>query len=314
MKKPISLSVFGLIFWFSSCDKSDDPVIENGSSSLEWIKTADSPSFSYATFIAKLGGGGTCGWIQETNENIYKNQSDYKNFGIYAIAGDSKGYCYVSGYYVDSIRIGGYQIFTNNMSGFIVQLDQLGRARWITPGNISFPFFTQLTIDKDDNLICGGAISKNTTMNISSPVYNSDASLLFAKLSPSNQWLWAKELVQTDQAIPEMNSTCTDITTDKANNLYITGNSNGKTTIGSCVFNTSAKMEEMIYVAKFSPDGIFSWAKTNDLSDAAASSASVTVDLNSNCYIGGFHNRAFSMEPEKILEGRGVFVAKIKQQ
>jgi hypothetical protein len=276
-------------------------------------KTLTSKFDVNSTFIAQLGGGGECNWIQEANDNNYKKQSDFTNWGVYAVAADSKGNCYVSGVFADSIRIGGYQIFSNNTSGYIAKLNQLGHCQWITPGGITFPIFKALTVDKNDNLICGGAISKGTSIDLNSTVFSADANLLFAKLSSSNKWLWVKELVQTDHAIPEMYSTCPKIITDQANNIYFTGNSNGTTSIGNVSFNNSAKMEEMIYVARFSPDGVFNWVKANNQADAAALSEAVATDRNSNCYIAGFHNKDFSIDNEKIQEGRGVFVTKIVQ-
>jgi hypothetical protein len=55
------------------------------------------------------------------------------------------------------------------------------------------------------------------------------------------------------------------------------------------------------------------WVKSNNLSDAASSSQSIAVDQSSNCFIAGFRDRAFSMDDKQLDDGRGVFVAKIKQ-
>lgn len=265
------------------------------------------------TFIAKFTGGGKCSWIRESNEYNYDHQSDYNEAAVYAMACDSKGNCYVSGRYTSQLNFLGYNISTNNMSGFIGRINAIGNCDWISPQHIVFPTFKSLTMDKDDNLVCGGASAENVQLTETSPIFTSNNKILFAKLSASQKWLWAKEVVTTDRAIPEMGSSCNDMDSDATGNIYFTGNSNGATTIGSSSFNTSSRMEDMIYAAKLSPDGDVLWLKANNLDDAAASSKCLSVDGNYNCFIAGFRNRAFSMEEQKLDDGRGVFVTKIKQ-
>jgi len=266
-----------------------------------------------STFIAKFGGGGKCSWIRESNEYKYDHQSDYNEAAVYAMACDSKGNCYVSGRYTSQLNFLGYNIGTNNMSGFIGRVNATGNCDWITPQRIVFPIFKSLTVDKDDNLVCGGASAENVQLTETSPIFTSNNKLLFAKLSASQKWLWTKEVVETDRAIPEMGSTCNDMDCDAQGNIYFTGNSNGTTAIGANSFNTSSRMEDMIYAAKLSPDGDALWLKANNLADAAASSKCLAVDGNNNCFMAGFRNRAFSMEDQKLDDGRGVFVTKIKQ-
>lgn len=266
-----------------------------------------------STFIAKFGGGGKCSWIRESNEYKYDHQSDYNEAAVYAMACDSKGNCYVSGRYTSQLNFLGYNIGTNNMSGFIGRVSATGNCEWITPQNIVFPTFRALSVDKNDNLVCGGASAENVQLTETSEIFTSNNKLLFAKLSASQKWLWAKEVVETERAMPEMGSSCNDMTCDAPGNIYFTGNSNGTTKIGSNSFNTSSRMEEMIYAAKLSPEGNALWLKANNLADAAASSKCLAVDGNNNCFMAGFRNRAFSMEELKLDDGRGVFVTKIKQ-
>jgi hypothetical protein len=265
------------------------------------------------TFIAKFNGGGKCSWIRESNENNYDHQSDYNEAAVYAMACDSKGNCYVSGRYTSQLNFLGYNISTDNMSGFIGRVNSLGNCDWITPQHIVFPIFKSLTVDKSDNLICGGASAENVQLTETSPIFTSNNKILFAKLSTSQKWLWAKEVVTTDRAIPEMGSSCNDMDCDATGNIYFTGNSNGATTIGISSFNSSSNMEDMIYAAKLTPDGDVMWIKANNLIDAAASSKCIAVDGNNNCFMAGFHNCAFSMDEQKLDDGEGVFVVKIKQ-
>lgn len=265
------------------------------------------------TFIAKFNGGGKCSWIRESNEYNYDHQSDYNEAAVYAMACDSKGNCYIAGRYTSQLNFLGYNIVTNNMSGFIGRVNALGNCDWITPQHIVFPIFKSLTVDHSDNLVCGGASAENVQLSESTSLLTSNNTLLFAKLSASQKWLWAKEVVTTDRAIPEMGCSCNDMVCDALGNIYFTGNSNGTTTIGASSFNTSLKMEDMIYASKLSPDGGVLWLKANNLADAAALSECIAVDVSNNCFIAGFRNRAFSMEEQKLDDGRGVFVAKIKQ-
>ncbi|NVO20196.1 MAG: hypothetical protein HXX13_10870 [Bacteroidetes bacterium] len=265
------------------------------------------------TFIAKFDGGGKCGWIRESNEYNYEHKADYNEAAVYAMACDSKGNCYVSGRYTSQMNFLGYNIETDNMSGFIGRININGNCDWITPQHIVFPTFKSLIVDKDDNLVCGGASAENVQLTGASALFTSNNKLLFSKLSASQNWLWAKEIVETDRAIPEMGSSCNDMDCDLDGNIYFTGNSNGTTRIGINSFNTSSTLEEMIYVAKLSSDGNVLWVRSNNLSDAASASESIAVDGNNNCFIAGYRNRAFSMDDKQLQDGRGVFVAKIKQ-
>lgn len=265
------------------------------------------------TFIAKFDGGGKCSWIRESNAFVYNQKSDYNEAAVYALACDSKGNCYVSGRYTSELNFLGYNIVTDNMSGFIGRISTTGNCDWITPQNIVFPTFTALSVDPNDNLICGGASADNVQLTKNSAIYNSDNKLLFCKLSTTQNWLWAKEVVETERSIPEMGTTCNDMNCDAGGNIYFTGNSNGTTTIGTNSFNTSSRMEDMIYAAGLSPEGNVLWVKANNLTDAAAMSEAISVDDNNNCFVAGFRNRAFSMEDKKLDDGRGVFVIKIKQ-
>ena len=276
-------------------------------------KTLTSKFNVKGTFIAKFDGGGTCGWIRQSNETEYENQSLYNEAAIYSLACDSKGNCYASGRYTSQLNFMGYTLTTNNMSGFIGRIGTTGNCDWITPQYIIFPTFRSLTVDKDDNLICGGASAENVQISANTTLYNSNNKLLFGKLTSTGNWLWTKEIVETDRAIPEMGTTCNDMVCDNSGNIYFTGNSNGTTTMGNYSFNTSSKMEDMIYAAKLSPDGEIKWLMANNQADAAALSSGVAVDMNKNCIIAGFRNRAFSMKDKQLEDGRGVFVVKIKQ-
>lgn len=265
------------------------------------------------TFIAKFDGGGKCSWIRESNEYEYDQKADYNEAAVYAMACDSKGNCYVAGRYTSELNFMGYNLITDNMSGFIGRISTTGNCDWITPQNIVFPTFTALAVDQNDNLICGGAPALNVQLSENSEVFNSDNKLLFSKLSASQTWLWTKETVETERTIPEMGTTCNALVCDASGNIYFTGNSNGATRIGAFNFNISSRLEEMIYAAKLSPDGNVDWVKSNNLDDAAALSGAIAVDGSNNCFIAGYRNRAFSMENEQLGDGRGVFVTKIKQ-
>lgn len=106
--------------------------------------------------------------------------------------------------------------------------------------------------------------------------------VVLAKYRPSGGLVWAKEIIGSrSQAFP-------DIAVDAIGNIYVTGRFEGTTVVGRGAGSQAltAVGSDDIFLAKFDPNGMTTWATSAGSAESEASQ-SVAVDAAGNVYIAG---------------------------
>jgi hypothetical protein len=156
-----------------------------------------------------------------------------------------------------------------------VKFDSTGTPLW-AGGNISGnAFVNSITTDNSGNLIVYGTASRDFQIGAYHFTIAHDNYFL-AKISPLGTVLW----VVTDASSTLLYTGC--VTTDSADNIYITGNAFSYT----WTMTGSDTLHGAVYVAKYTPSGALAWASslTGTSGDA---SWGIIVNSAGHVYISG---------------------------
>ncbi len=225
---------------------------------------------------------------------------------------DASGNVYVTGYYGDSITLGGFVLHATSRDGFIVKYNPAGAALWakrIT--NASTQAGYAIDCDNAGNIYVAGDYSGSASLDTFNLTSNGGSQDIFiAKLTSSGTVTWLKTMGSNAS-----NDHVNGIAVDGSNNLYLTGEFSGNAAFGNGVSLTSinhpingASID--CFTAKFNVSGICQWAAGGG-SIGTDRSYDIDVDASGNSYITGFYqnNATFS---GSVLNASGpvdVFVA-----
>lgn len=174
---------------------------------------------------------------------------------------------------------------------FILKLNKAGKALWaVTAGNFGDDHALSCVTDKKGNIYVVGYIDceilsfgdisiKNTNFTIGkdSVKYNSD--MWVAKFSPEGKCIWLK-----NAGGEGANGQYSTIALDKQNNVVVAGIAGNIMNFGNGTKLTSEKGG--MYIAKYSNDGQFIWAKGSEKGECHG----VSIDNENNVFAGGYFN------------------------
>ncbi len=209
------------------------------------------------------------------------------------IACDPSGNVYIAGQFqFDTMSFAGHTLNNTNLSlrdFYIYKLDPSGNVLWAknngaTNTTLSWPVCT----DHDGNVYFFGSFTSNTITFGSYTLTNTGTSghrdLFLVKFDPAGNTLWAKSAGGPDEDIQS------DVTTDAAGNVYVTGwmlssytvfgnDTVHKMTANSSKYNT--------FIAKYDASGNEQWAKLAGGGDVNVQPACIRTDAANNVYLTG---------------------------
>lgn len=202
------------------------------------------------------------------------------------LAIDKDANVYITGYYYSSsISFDNYDI--NNKGMFIAKYNPNGDVLWVKSIPSDDNTLTQsygITTDANGNVyITGvffGASTTFGTISINNSFNNGSADCFIVKYNTDGNVLWAKS------AGGNRNDHGFSVVTDKANNVYVTGDFYSS----SIIFGTSTLTNngsQNLFITKFDSNGNVIWAKKAGGS-GADNSLCITADKYSNIYITGY--------------------------
>ncbi len=145
-------------------------------------------------------------------------------------------------------------------------------------GSDGYDYASDLTVDPDGNIVVTGYYDGIATFGSFSlnPIGAGD--IYIAKYTNTGTVLWAISAGGTSYDLPY------SVTTDKLGNVIVTGIFNGTAVFGTTTLNSFGGND--IFVAKYSPDGIFQWVKQGG-GQGSDIGYEVTADNQNNIIVTG---------------------------
>jgi PKD repeat protein len=269
-----------------SADKSGNSYITGETYSPSGVATSGAYQTSagsfYDSYVASFNSSGGINWATYIGGNSVDEG--------HGVGSDSKGNIYVTGYTYSSnnISYNGFQTSAGGLGdAFLIKFSKAGSIIWGTYlGVFSVEYSNCITIDAKDNIYIAGYASGNglATSGVyqTSVAGNYDAFLAQFNSSGSRVWFTYFGGASNDYA--------TEVGTDRAGNIYMTGytySTSGIASSGAMQTSNSGKIDA--FLAKFNSSGKLSWSTyyggAND--DQAMG---LTIDFSDNIYITGNTN------------------------
>lgn len=222
-------------------------------------------------FVANLSPDGTWQWAVRAGAGTYSVGS--------AVAVDASDNIFVAGETPGAVSFG--DVSLPGAGGFIAKLSSAGAWQWaVRAGGPSFDPRKGLAVDNAGNVYLSGSFYQDFTFGSTTLTGSENGDSFVAKLSPTQAWLWAKQVVCTGTDY------CHDLAMDSQGNIYIVGEfySTRPATFGSTVLTGNG--EKDIFAAKLDANGNWLWAKqAGGSSDDEGNS--ISVDNDNNAYLTG---------------------------
>ena len=205
---------------------------------------------------------------------------------------DYSGNVILSGIFGGTISIG--NISLTSLSGsdvFISKYNENGNFEWAirAGGEDGHDFSGIISIDKYDNIYMTGEFcSENITIhNYSITLNEGDGNILFAKLDPAGNVIWATS--KANSTIPNGDNNCfpTGIQTDPDGYTYIKGWHGDSTYFDDILLRSPYGLYGLSYfIAKFDPDGNTLWANSINQHFYGFDYNQMDIDNSGNVYMG----------------------------
>jgi hypothetical protein len=268
------------------------------SSTATFGETTLISSAGFEIFTAKLSANGNFLWAQRGGGN----GNDYGR----AIATDSSGNCYVTGYIQYGVTFGAIS-FTGlgAFEVFIAKLDTDGNYLWAIPaGGGSTDYAWGIASDSSGNIYVTGYFNGTATFGTTSLTSVGSSDVFVAKLDTDGNWLWAKKAGGSSLDVSMA------IAIDSSGNSYITGSFWSDFTFGTTSFIGMGGYNS--FIAKLDPDGNYLWAKQAG-GDDTDRGYGIATNSNGDCYVTGIF-ASISTFGSTILTSNGnsdIFIAKL---
>ena len=246
-----------------------------GSTTL--VATVTNNAWASDIFIAKYDINGNFIWAKKAGGANY----DYGN----GIATDAVGNVYVIGLFSLTATFGTHTVTSaGDYDVFIAKYDSNGNALWVNRGGGSgWDVGNGITIDKHGNCYVAGAFRNTGAFGTASLVSAGNYDGFVAKYDSTGAFLWAKRGGGTGDDRAQ------GITTDAADNCYVTGYFDGTATIGITSLTSAGSSD--IWIAKYDAVGNQIWAKKagGTLEDEALA---ISADDAGNTFVTGYFTGA----------------------
>lgn len=256
------------IFLVIDCNDSIAEIDENNNSDYFQIPITNCTECTYMippTGSNFLSAGGTGNFTVSTTKCCEWSASTADNF-ITILNGTGKGNGVVT-YSVEPCGDGSNRTGTITVAGSTHTISQ--NCQQVCNNSQTFEWAAQagsttlgdgakdLAIDVSGNLIMTGKIhgaaSFGEGLTLTSPSNSPD--IFVSKHNSSGQIVWAVGYGDTDQEYG------TGVSTDKAGNIYVIGNSTNGLTFGSTTLSANGTNDGIAFLIKLNPDGVLQWAK-----------------------------------------------------
>ena len=230
---------------------------------------------SEEVFVAKLSSNGSWLWAVKAGGSIGDSG--------YAIAYDSSGGVYVTGYFESDDATFGSTIDVLTSSGgihiFVAKLSSSGSWLWaVKAGGSGVDGGDAIAVDSSGNSYVTGYFGGTAAFGSTNLTSSGERDIFVAKLSSSGSWLWS---VKAGGSGLEGGDA---IAVDSSGNSYVTGYFGGTAAFGSTRLTSSGAYD--IFISKLSSSGSWLWAvKAGGTSIDYA--RGIAIDSLGNSYVAG---------------------------
>jgi len=229
------------------------------------------------TFVAKYDTSGTVQWA----ESIGGTYFDYGQ----AIATDSAGNVYVTGYYNGSVTIGTITLTSTGSNDiFVAKYNTSGTVQWAKSiGGTDTDYGYGIATDSNGNVYVIGFYDNTVTFAPGTTLNSTGGDDAFvAKYDTSGTVQWAKSIGGTSS------DNGRGIATDSNGNVYVTGKYSTTATFAPGTTLTSVGSSDA-FVAKYNTSGTVQWAMSIGGTSSDYGQA-IATDSAGNVYVTGYYS------------------------
>lgn len=228
------------------------------------------PGTGDAALLVKLGPAGNCLWHKAMGDTAHIN----------GVVTDAAGNVYVTGWFFNSINLGGGVLTAGAEDVFVAKYDSAGVYQWgKQAGDAAFQESGGIGIDGAGNIYLTGLFYSKIGFGGITLATAGTMDVYLAKLTSAGTSVWTKSF--GDASAQRAYS----MDVDTAGNIAISGMFQGSINFGGSTF-TSAGLNDT-FVAKFNSAGTHLWSKaTGDAMDQAG--YTVALDAAGNTYTAGY--------------------------
>ena len=247
------------------------------------------PGVGDAALLVKLGPTGNCLWNKALGDTAHIN----------GVVTDAAGNVYVTGFFFNTIDLGGGPLTAGSEDVFVAKYNAAGVYQWgKQAGDAAFQESGGIGIDGAGNIYLTGLFYSKIGFGGITLATAGTMDVYLAKITSAGVSVWTK---QFGNANPQR---AYGIAVDTAGNVAITGMFQGTINFGGSTF-TSAGLNDT-FVARFNSAGTHLWSKaTGDAPDQAG--YTVAVDPAGNTYAAGyfFGSVNWGSTPASLLTSQG---------
>jgi hypothetical protein len=251
------------------------------------------PAAGDAALILKLGPTGNCLW------NKAFGNTAHINGGVF----DAAGNVYVTGFFFNTIDLGGGVLTAGSEDVFAAKYSAAGVYQWGKKfGDISQQESTGIGIDGAGNLYLAGFFGGKIDFGGGNVISGGTLDVYLAKLTSAGAYVWAKGFGDASSQRPY------GIATDSAGNTVVTGVYQGTINFGGSTL-TCAGLNDG-FIARFNSAGAHVWSKGfGDSADQVGNA--VAVDNSGNTYASGQFGGTMNLGslPATLLTSQGGYDA-----
>lgn len=237
-------------------------------------------------FLVKYNVKGKLRWVAST-----VNKYNYNYSSVSSVAVDKMGNVYTTGQFLDTLVIGSYTL-TANASAFIAKYDSNGNLLWakqgITPSSASSGGAYSIALDESGYAYIIGQFDDTISFGVytlTTLSHDRPGSGFLIKYDPNGNVVWAK---QANVASSESWAYPLSVTTDKFNNIFITGPFKDTVSFGAFTLKTTSQATAEVFLTKYNSNGNVLWAEESESASDGGASSCVAADGLGNCYVVGY--------------------------
>src|SRR6201998_2052278 len=243
----------------------------------------------YDVYTVKYDASGNVLWAQQS---VASSGSVFSQG--YSVSTDKTGNVFVAGSFTDSISFGGILLkgilsySAQSTNAFLVKYDASGNVLWaqqsVVPSSASIGVGYGVATDKMGNAFITGVFADTISFGgilLKGPqIIGAEYCAFLVKYDATGNALWAKQSISSSGYPASTYSY--GVTTDKADNVYITGYYSGGTDFGPYTLTSNSYDE--YFLVKYSATGKELWAdQTNTANDGASNS--ISSDAKGHLYL-----------------------------
>ena len=227
-------------------------------------------------YLVKYDENGSISWVKSYGNSGRERPTD--------MAIDINGNIYLVGHFnSNTIQFDSYTLTTNGGDDiFLIKIDPTGNVLWAKNyGTAGYEAAYSVSTDDVGNVYFIGHYNDNPiTIDTISLSNQGGYDVVFAKLNPSGDVIWAKNISSSTTEVGR------SIIIDSLNNIYITGYYTASSISVDGITLTNNGTSNEMYIAKFNSDGDVLWAKSAGGTDME-SGYKVTIGESGNVYVNG---------------------------